>query len=431
VTTPAVSVIVPTSNRAESLLRLLRALMRLESDPAEFEVIVVADGCSDRTEERIGTASWNLDLHVLTLPPSGPATARNCGAALARGEILLFLDDDVEPEPGTIRAHLALHRSGTQQIGLGYLPPILVAGGFLAATLRGWWESMFDGPRRPSYRYSFRNLLTGHFSIRRTDFERLRGFEASLSCHEDWEFGYRAIRGGLRLAFVPGAVAWHHDTTDLSKVCKRKFDEGRADVRLARLHPELAPVLPFGWTSLRGPKPRVVDLAWRYPRFGDRALAAAVRVLPLYEHWRLRFRWRALLQRAMTYWYWRGVAAEAGSPRLLAELLSAAPSSDQPELALGLADGLDVACQRVDELRPRSLRLTYRDRRVGDILDEPGSEPLRGTHVRAALAERLARPFAEALASDGKLPEAVAALVRAEAAAPENTRAGAQEAFAA
>lgn len=431
-TSPAVSVVVPTRNRVESLLRLLYALVRQEAIPGGLEVIVVADGCTDRTESRISARPWSFDLHVLSLPASGPAVARNCGAALARGDILLFLDDDVEPEAGAVRAHLALHRSGTMQVGLGYLPPVFAAGsGFLATALRGWWEAMFDGPRRPWHRYSFRNLLTGHFSIRRTHFERLGGFEKSLSCHEDWEFGYRAVRSRLQFAFVPEAVAWHHDTTDLQKVFRRKLDEGRADVRLARLHPELAPALPIGWTSQQASKPRVVDLAWRHPSVGDRALAVLLLVLPLYERWRLRFRWRALIERAMTYWYWRGVAAEIDTSRALADLLSLAPAPGQPDLTIDLADGLDAACLRVDDLRPPSLRLRYRDRPVGDLSDEPGCEPLRGVHVRAALAGRLARPFAEALAADGQLPEPIAALLRAQAAAPENTRAGAQEAFAA
>jgi len=432
VTAPSVSVIVPTRDRAESLLRLLQALAQQDVVPGGFEVIAIADGCADRTAARVSARSWPFDLHVLALAPSGPALARNCGVALARGEILLFLDDDVEPAAGVVRAHAELHQAHERQIGLGYLPTVPSGAGFFAAALRGWWEAMFDGPRRPGHRYVFRNLLGGHFSIRRARFEELGGFDANLRCHEDWEFGYRAIESGLQLAFIPTAVAWHHDGTDVPRALMRKLEEGKADVQLARIHPELARALPIGWTIANGvERSRIADLAWHHPQLGDRLFRALVHLLPTYEHWRLRFRWRALLERAMRYWYWRGVAEAIGTPEELAALLPERPPRVEPDLAIDLSDGLDAACSRVDEQRPRSLHLVYRGRPLGDIRDEPGGEHLRGVHLRVALAGHLLLPFAQALADEHELPEPLAALLRAQAAKTEHARAGAHEAFAA
>jgi GT2 family glycosyltransferase len=430
VTPEGVSIVVPTKNRAESVLRLLHALNAQDPGQGGFEVIVVADGCSDGTPARVRATRWNFDLHVLDLPPSGPALARNCGAALARGRILLFLDDDVEQAPGVVSAHAELHASGERQLGLGYLPPIPNATGFFGASLRGWWESMFDGPRRPGHRHSFRDLLSGHFSIHLADFESLRGFDTTFSCHEDWEFGYRALQAGLRFAFV-AAAAWHYDATDVARALRRKFEEGSADVHLARIHPELIPVLPIGWTTARERRSRVIDLAWRHPRAGDRLFAALVRLLPAYEHWRLRFRWRALLERAMIYWYWRGVAHALGSRAALAALLSQQPPGLPPEDAVDVADGVGAAASRIDERRPRSVRVTFRGRHVGDIPAVPGSEPLRGIHLRAALAGELSLSFAQALAAEHQLPDPIGVRLRAQAEANRTTRARSPEAFAA
>ncbi|HEU4786947.1 MAG TPA: glycosyltransferase family A protein, partial [Gemmatimonadaceae bacterium] len=108
-TTPAVSVIVPTHDRCDSLARLLRALASQQNVGGDYEAIVVADGCSDGTAPRVRSTRWPFPVHVLEQPASGPAIARNCGAAIASGRILLFLDDDTEPETRTLAAHVAAH----------------------------------------------------------------------------------------------------------------------------------------------------------------------------------------------------------------------------------------------------------------------------------------------------------------------------------
>lgn len=395
---PLISVIVPTRDRSESVSRLLRALSLQEPFDGGYEAVVVADGCSDGTVRQVTTASWPFDVHVLEQPSSGPSVARNCGAALARGEILLFLDDDVEPEPGLMHAHADFHDSQPHAIGLGYLPPV-VGGDLFGITLRGWWESMFDGPRSIAHRYQYRDLLSGHFSIRRVDFQRLDRFDETLRCHEDWDLGARAIAAGLDLRLVPGAAAQHHDTTTLRKALRRKFEEGIADVQLAEKHPDLIPSMPMAWTGAAATtRSRLLRLAWDHPVAGDRLVGSLARLLAAYERWHLRFRWRALLERMLTYWYWRGVAERLGSRENLVSLLSRARVEPDAGLVVDLAAGIEAAAAIVDARRPRSLRLLHGTRHVGDIPAVPGAERLRSIHVRRALARELAPQFAAALA---------------------------------
>jgi len=83
---PALSVVIPTHDRRDSLLRLLAALEAGTLPPARFEVIVVADGCSDDTVQAAGAAPFSFPVKVLAMHPArGAAAARNLGATEARG----------------------------------------------------------------------------------------------------------------------------------------------------------------------------------------------------------------------------------------------------------------------------------------------------------------------------------------------------------
>ncbi len=423
-TDTAVSVIVPTHDRCDSLLRLLRALACQQAVGGPYEAIVVADGCSDLTVPRVRGTRWPFPVHVLEQAAAGPAVARNCGAAMASGRVLLFLDDDTEPEVGTLSAHVAAHDGRDDLVGLGYLPPAIAASDFFSIILRGWWESMYDGMRVPGHRYSYRDLLSGHFSISRDAFERLGGFDTTLRCHEDYELGYRAIESGMRFRFIRRAVAWHHDSTDLSKALLRKFDEGVADVRLAARHPRLAADLPFCRWGDHGPR-FLRRLAWGAPQLGDE-LAGALRVtLRFYEAMRLRFRWRNLITHLLGYWYWRGVAETIGARDELERLVPGdtnPPKVDAPEVVVDLAAGYDRAAARLDALRPRSITLVFDTQPIGVVPDRPGAEPLRGEHLKPLLARDFAAALLRALAASGRLGPAMDARRILEQIAPIEDR---------
>lgn len=400
-----VSIIVPTKDRPDAVSRLMRALERQDPIDGGFEVVAVADGCTDATVRRLRAGAWPFPFHLFEQPPSGAAAARNCGAALASGAILLFLDDDVEPEPGLLRAHVALHESGSNAIGVGYLPPVVEQRGFFGVSLRGWWESMYDGPRRPYHRYTYKDLLSGHFSISAACFKSLGGFDPTLRCHEDYELGYRAIQTGLRLRFVPEAVARHHDTTDLRKALRRKFEEGRADVQLAARHPDLVRSLPIVFPPLRGRLARVLlRCAWRQPGVGDLMASRILAMLGTYERWRLRFRWRARLEALMAYSYWRGVASVALTRDRLQAIVARAPEPVPPEIVIDLSAGFEQAEAQLDARRPRSARLVLGSHEIGDIPDLPGAERLRGVHLRRFVAREFARRYLRAAAAEGLLP---------------------------
>lgn len=404
-----VSFIVPTRNRSAAVGRLLRRLAEHHADSPPFEAVVVDDGSTDGTTEILSHTQWPFRFRLVQQHNAGAAVARNAGARAASGEVLLFLDDDVEPEPGLVAAHAGVHDGREDIVGLGDLPPLVSHATLFGVMLGSWWGAMQDPIRRPGHRYSYRDMLSGHFSIRRARFEGLGGFDERLRCREDYELGYRALMAGLQLQFVPQAVAWHHDSTDPARAIRRKFDEGLADVQLLQRHPALATTLPLGrGPAHKGLQRRMMRLAWRNHRTGEHVARTLMATMPSLERVRLRRRWRSVLNGLLTYWYWRGVALAVGTPANLDALLATAPAVSEPVVTLDLADGLEAAAGRLDRLAPRAARLVVAGELVGDVPDLPGAEPIQGRHLRPLLATSFRLPYLRALATAGVVPAALA-----------------------
>jgi GT2 family glycosyltransferase len=395
-TRPGVSIIIPTHNRRASAERALQALSVQCCPGVAVEIILVADGCTDDTG-RLAAIQWPVPVRLLEQPQAGAAAARNRGAATAAGDLLIFVDDDVEVLPGFLAAHVEAH-AGSDRVVIGYLPPQLQGRRDLfAIMLRAWWEAMFERMRDPGHRFAYSDLLTGNFSVPRSLFERAGGFDETLHCHEDYELGYRLIAAGARFQFAPAAAGWHHECTDLARSLRRKRDEGRADVALARRHPGLTATLP-----LARPHPHLTRrgrllrrLAVAHPARGGIAEALCRRMLGGLEALRLRIRWRLLLNDLLSYWYWRGVAEALNGN--LAEL-PRAPEAMPVLHPLDLRPGLAHASAEIDAVQPEGLSLNWGSLVIGTVPPQPGAEPLQGRHLRSLLRTRFAAKFREALA---------------------------------
>jgi hypothetical protein len=112
-----VSVIVCTFNRAASVGRSLAAMECLElPDRCSWELLVVNNASTDDTPAVLATIAGRgiLPLRVITEPEPGLSRARNAGVAAARGELLLFTDDDTIVDPGWLAAYLAAARRWPQ-----------------------------------------------------------------------------------------------------------------------------------------------------------------------------------------------------------------------------------------------------------------------------------------------------------------------------
>src|SRR5205814_3294574 len=93
----SLTVVIPTFQRKDRLARVLDGLSR-QTHPA-FEVVVVDDGSTDGTSQYLRETRFPFHVCAISQLNAGPAAARNAGVAAAKGDVVLFLDDDVIPAP--------------------------------------------------------------------------------------------------------------------------------------------------------------------------------------------------------------------------------------------------------------------------------------------------------------------------------------------
>jgi glycosyltransferase involved in cell wall biosynthesis len=396
--TPNISIIIPTHNRSASLKRTLDALCSQDYPMHQLEVIVAADRCIDDTIAMVQEYQAPFRMSVFEVPGRGAADARNFGADRAEGRLLIFIDDDIVPAPGFIRAHERLQKP--DRVVVGYSRPVIPDHTDLYwIELRRWWMGMFYRMCEPGHRFAFRDLLSGNFSIRTELFASIGGFDTGFSAshaHEDYELGVRIIKAGAEIIFAADAMADHYECRDLNGSFRRKQDEGRGDVLLGIRHPEIIPALPLIHYSLPFSNlTRILrPLTFRSP------VAARVIVFILRLHLSLlklacrRYRWRSLVDIVLDYCYWAGVASELKTKQELSGFLtrgSTKENTGRGEVEIDLYEGLEAAERLLDENRPASARLRYRKRLIGRIPAQPGAELLRGVHLRSILAKEFGR----------------------------------------
>lgn len=223
---PPVSVIVPACNEAQTIGPALETLLAQEY--AGLEIIVVNDRSTDATGEVLREVQLAhpqlvvLDIHQLPDGWLGKHHALHCGAAAARGDVLLFTDADIHMEPTTVsRAVRRLQEKGLDHLCLlfrnsagGWLLNALIldAGSGLLLLFRPWLAA---DPCSPRF------MGVGAFNmVRRAAYERIGG-HATISMHpiDDIMLGRLIKEAGLRQECLVGydfvTVRWYESVADM------------------------------------------------------------------------------------------------------------------------------------------------------------------------------------------------------------------------
>jgi glycosyltransferase involved in cell wall biosynthesis len=320
-----VSVVVPTLNRKASVLRLLRTLEHQTDAEGLFEVVVVDDGSTDGTADAVAAHAAPFELRCLRQPFGGLAAARNAGARASHGDLLLFLDDDMEAAPALVAGHLHAHRDEKVLAVVGAAP--IVVGPDSPPIVRyravnfGRKLERLAGRRT---RLAFDDVYGGNFSIRRNRLLEVGGYDETFRGygHEDYELSFRLSRTRGRFIFAPGALAHQHYEKTLRQLAADVESEGRTAVLLARLHPDALPSLTLGGFARRSRLARarvgaVVALCRRVPALQERMIRFVERLEargPAIAERQLFARYDALFDAL----YWIGAEAalrERGAPR--------------------------------------------------------------------------------------------------------------------
>lgn len=237
------SVVIPTFQRRDVVLRGVAALDRQRE--RDFEAIVVVDGSTDGSAVALRNLSVSFPLRVLEQENSGAGQARNLGAAAAVGEILLTLDDDMEPDPAMLSEHDRSHREGADVV-LGDVPVHPDSPPNMLSWGAGEWARLrCERLSAPDGEIRLDDMLTGQLSIARQAYEAVGGFDAGFTRDgmfggEDIDLGYRLRKAGYSIVFNPAAISYQYYDVDPARYLMRARESGRSDRELVLKHPELA-----------------------------------------------------------------------------------------------------------------------------------------------------------------------------------------------
>lgn len=220
------SIIIPAHNAAATLAECLTAC--LEQGYSPKEVIVVDDGSSDDTPRIAG----QFPVEFVRQEQQSPAAARNHGARMAKGELLIFTDSDCVPEAHWVRRLADCFEEGVVAAGGTY--GIANDRSLLARMVH---EEIVMRHRRFGKEVDF--LGSFNVAIRRETFERVGGFDESFraASGEDNDLSYRLRDTGGRLRFAHDAVVRHYHPTRLWPYLKAQARHGFWRVKLYRKHP--------------------------------------------------------------------------------------------------------------------------------------------------------------------------------------------------
>lgn len=259
-TKPVLSIVIPTHRRPAILSACIEHLER-QTVANEIEVIVVSDGHDPATVDAVTKRTWTVPVAFHEIGKSQQGTARNRGVREAKGEIVLFLGDDMFLTPGACEAHLAAHgstpltthSSHAKLAVLGLIewdPVIGITPVMRWLDTTGWQfgyrfiEQYANACVPEGRQHSF--TYTGNLSVP-ADVARETPFLEGLTEYgwEDMVYGMHLRAKGVRLFYAPAAKALHRHHIDLATSLKRMRAIGRAGVEMKKREPT-ADLLPTG-----------------------------------------------------------------------------------------------------------------------------------------------------------------------------------------
>jgi glycosyltransferase involved in cell wall biosynthesis len=225
------SVIVPTYERPAHIAACVAALRRLERPGGTLEIVIVNDGGS-ALPTGISDDSDGCEVRVIEQANAGPASARNTGALMARGEMLAFTDDDCRPEPGWLVAFDDALRAQPDALAGGRTvnaidSPFAEASQLLADFVTSYFDGGAGG----------RFFTSNNLAVPREQFLAAGSFDTSFpfSAGEDRELCDRWSAQGRPSVRVESAVVRHEHALTARRFVRQHFTYGRGGAAFRRV----------------------------------------------------------------------------------------------------------------------------------------------------------------------------------------------------
>jgi GT2 family glycosyltransferase len=234
------SVVIPTYNRLDMLLRVLDSLEQ-QADAPPFEVIVINDGSKDDTERVVSRRSGII---FRTQANAGPGRARNHGVSLATGRFVVFIGDDTVPEPRFLAEHARIHREADDD-------PLVACLGYTGwprgERVTAFMDYINDYGLQFGYKLikhgsvvPFNFFYTSNISIDR-ELLAAHPFDTTFpsAAWEDIELAYRLAEKGLKIVYNERAVTRHYHPMTVDSFARRQYTVGKSGAIFFKKHPEL------------------------------------------------------------------------------------------------------------------------------------------------------------------------------------------------
>jgi glycosyltransferase involved in cell wall biosynthesis len=226
-----VTFIIPALNEERHISRCLQSIRRLSlpDEVDRIEIIVVDNQSTDRTAD----VSRREGAIVELIAPGHPSRARNAGARPAMGDWLAFVDADCELPVNwltTCGSHLLQDEEVVAAAGVMGLPSAEATW-----VERAWFDLAHRANRHGAA--AVRWLPTYNLLVRRQTFERVGGFDESLSTCEDCDLGYRMAAIGRQMVDARAEVVHSGESRSLRELFRREAWRTRGNFRLAWARP--------------------------------------------------------------------------------------------------------------------------------------------------------------------------------------------------
>ena len=253
---PFVSIIVPVYNEEKLLSESIESL--LELNYSNYEIIIVNDGSTDKTEEvaesLVGYQKARLSdvkVSLINKPNGGKAQALNAGIKYSKAEIVLCMDGDSQLSPDSVK--LAVRHFSNPEIGAVAGNVKVINRGKLLTDLQAL--EYIEGLNMARSAQSFINLVNiipGPIGLFRKKAIEEAGFYSSDTFAEDADLTLKILANGWKIYYEPNSISFTEAPEKLHQLLKQRYRWTRGIIQSIRKHKKLMvnPTINFGDTFI-------------------------------------------------------------------------------------------------------------------------------------------------------------------------------------